>query len=110
MRNSEHEASAGKMLETSVQIYKQIEKSYNETLRRPICRAPGFLMGFRKVEVEWEIKEEDQMGYICEDCGFVFYGAGEICACPYCGKQRIRSVTGEEREQLRLITEQQKTD
>jgi len=50
MRNSPYEASAGKMLETSIQIYKQIETSYNETLRKPIYRIPVFMMGFRKAE------------------------------------------------------------
>lgn len=110
MRNSPEEASAVRMLETSIQIYTQIEKFYNETLRKPICRFPGFLMGFRKAEGDWEIKEEDQMTYICEDCGFVFYGAGEICECPYCGKRRIRPAAGEVNEQLQFITAQQQAD
>lgn len=110
MKNSPEEASAGRMLETSIQIYTQIEKHYNETLRKPICRFPGFLMGFRKAEGHWEIKKEDQMTYICEDCGFVFYGAGEIHECPYCGKQRIRPSTGEEKERLELFSAQQQAE
>lgn len=50
VRNSSYETSAEKMLETSNQIYAQIEKSYNETLQKPFYRVPGFLMGFRKAE------------------------------------------------------------
>lgn len=96
MRNSPEEASAGRMLETSIQIYTQIEKYYNETLRKPICRFPGLLMGFREAEEDWEIKEEESMTYICEECGFMFYGTGEINECPYCGKQRIRASAEEE--------------
>jgi DNA-directed RNA polymerase subunit RPC12/RpoP len=95
------------MLETSIQLYIQVEKIYNETLLKPICRVPGFLMGFRKVEGDWEIKEEDQMAYICEDCGFVFYGAGEIRECPYCGKQRIRVLAEEEISPLQPFLEWQ---
>jgi rubrerythrin len=110
MRNSQEQASAGRMLKTSIQIYKQVEKYYNETLRKPICRIPGLFMGFRKAEGDWEIKEEDQMTYICEDCGFVFYGAGEIHECPYCGKPRIRPAAEEVNEQLQFITAQQQTD
>jgi len=45
-----HEASASKMLETSIRISKQIEGTYNETLLKPIYRIPGFLMGFRKMK------------------------------------------------------------
>lgn len=50
MRNTPDEESAGRMLKTSIQIYAQIEKRYNETLQRPLYRLPGFLMGFRKAE------------------------------------------------------------
>ena len=57
-----------------------------------------------------ESKEEDPVIYICEDCGFVFYGAGEISECPYCGKQRIHDPSGEEVETLRPFLEWQKTD
>lgn len=66
IKNTPNEASAEKMLETSIQIYTQIEKRYNETLRKPIYRFPGLLMGFRKAEGDWEIKEEDQLWFITE--------------------------------------------
>lgn len=38
------------------------------------------------------------MTYYCEDCGFVFYGAGNIRECPYCGMQRIHVSSLEEAE------------
>lgn len=49
-RNSPDEASAERMLETSMHIYTRIEKSYNQTLKKPVYRIPGFLMGFRRAE------------------------------------------------------------
>jgi DNA-directed RNA polymerase subunit RPC12/RpoP len=104
-QNTPEEASAERMLETSIQIYTQIEKRYNETLQKPFYRVPAFMMGFHRAESNWEKKEEKQMTYICEDCGFEFYGAGEICECPYCGKQRIHTATGEEKERLRHLLE-----
>lgn len=42
------EASAGKMLETSIRIYDQIEGAYHQSLQKPMHQIPGFLMGFRK--------------------------------------------------------------
>jgi rubrerythrin len=107
MRNSQEEASAGRMLETSIQIYTQIEKYYNETLLKPICRVPGFLMGFRKVEGDWEIKEVNRMIYVCQNCGFVFCRTVEIKECPYCGKQRIRVSAEEEISPLQPFLEWQ---
>lgn len=50
MRNTPDEVTARRMLKTSIQIYTQIEKCYNETLRKPVYRIPGFLMGFRRAE------------------------------------------------------------
>lgn len=50
MRNTPDEVSARRMLKTSVQIYTRIENSYNQTLRKPVYRIPGLLMGFRRAE------------------------------------------------------------
>ncbi len=50
MRNTPDEMSARRMLKTSMQIYTRIEKSYNQSLRKPVYRIPGFLMGFRSAE------------------------------------------------------------
>ena len=110
MRNTPEEASAARMLETSIQIYTQIEKRYNETLQRQFYRVPAFMMGFHRAESNWDKKEEKQMTYICEDCGFVFYGAGEIRECPYCGRQRIHSAAETEDEQLRYLLERSNSD
>lgn len=63
MRNTPDEISARRMLKTSTQIYTQIEERYNETLRKPIYRVPGFLMGFRKAErqnADNNMKEENR--------------------------------------------------
>lgn len=49
MRGKSDEKAALRMFDTSFQIYLLVEKSYNETLRKPIYKVPGFLMGFRKV-------------------------------------------------------------
>ncbi|MDD4389567.1 MAG: hypothetical protein PHW03_02055 [Eubacteriales bacterium] len=62
MRNTPDEMSARKMLETSTQIYTQIEKRYNETFRKPRYRVLGLLMGFRKADRQKtdNNKKEDQ--------------------------------------------------
>ena len=83
---------------------------YIETLLKPTFRFPGPLMGRRKVEDTGGSKEKDPVIYICEECGFVFYGAGEIRECPYCGKQRVHDSSGEDVETLRPFLEQQKTE
>lgn len=50
------------------------------------------------------------MTYYCEDCGFVFYGAGEIKECPYCGMQRIYPSSREEISQIRPLLEPQESN
>lgn len=110
MKNTSEEASAERMLETSIQIYIQIEKRYNKTLQKPFYRIPGFLMGFHRAESNWEKKEEKPMTYICEDCRIVFYGAGEIRECPYCGRQRIHAAAEAENEQLRHLLDRTNAD
>lgn len=50
------------------------------------------------------------MTYYCEDCGFVFYGAGEIRECPYCGSQHIHASTREEVGMLRPLSEQKESN
>lgn len=51
-RNNAGKKGGIPVLETSIRIYIQIEKHYNETLRKPIYLFPGLLMGFRKSENE----------------------------------------------------------
>lgn len=41
------EHTAKHMLDTSAQIYEQIREAYNETLKNPVYRVPGVLMGFK---------------------------------------------------------------
>lgn len=50
------------------------------------------------------------MTYYCEDCGFVFYGAGDIKECPYCGMHRINASSREEINQIRTFSGQQESD
>ncbi len=44
--------------------------------------------------------------YACEDCGFLFYRAGEIEDCPSCEKNRLRLATKEEIKQLQSFLTQ----
>ncbi len=41
--------AAKKMIETSRQIYLQIEKNYNQTIKRPLYKIPSIIMGFREL-------------------------------------------------------------
>lgn len=43
---SPDERAARHMLDTSMHIYEQIRKSYEETRKRPLCRCVGVIMGF----------------------------------------------------------------
>lgn len=51
VRGSEREAAARRALESSrdicQSIRQSIRQSYSDALRRPLCRIPGYLMGFR---------------------------------------------------------------
>ncbi|MEG6523836.1 hypothetical protein [Desulfotomaculum sp. 1211_IL3151] len=48
------------------------------------------------------------MTYACEDCGFLFYRAGEVRECPSCEKNHIRSATKEETQRLQTLLERGK--
>ncbi len=110
MRGSPNEKTAARMLETSKKIYLQIEKSYRETLKKPLYLLPGLLMGFRMAENNRENGVANRMIYFCKECGFVFCRTGEIGECPYCGKKRIRPATEEEDEQLRPFLERKNSE
>lgn len=110
LRNSPEEASAGRILEKSIQTYLQKEKIYNETFLKPTCRFLGSLMGFRRAESSIESQEKDTVICICEDCGFTFHGAEGIRECPYCGKQRIHASSEEEIEKLQFILQSKLLD
>ena len=47
VRGSDSESAARRVLDSSREICNRICGSYNTALRRPICRIPGYLMGFR---------------------------------------------------------------
>lgn len=53
-------------------------------------------------------KGGDSITYACEDCGFLFYRAGEVKRCPSCEKKHIRSATGEETQRLQILLERGK--
>ncbi len=46
------------------------------------------------------------MTYACEECGFLFYRAGEAMDCPSCNKDRIRPTTCEETQRLHELLKQ----
>ena len=43
------------------------------------------------------------MTYACNDCGFLFYRAGAVDACPSCESTSIREATDAEREKYEEI-------
>lgn len=48
VRGSPEEQTAKRMIETSIEIYAQIERIYHEALKTPLYRLPGYLMGFHE--------------------------------------------------------------
>lgn len=48
-RDSPEEQTARHMFDTSSQIYEQIRSEYNKTIKKPVYRLPGILMGFRVI-------------------------------------------------------------
>ena len=47
VKGSPQELTARRVLSVSREIFQQIRDGYNQALRRPLCRIPGYLMGFR---------------------------------------------------------------
>ena len=47
VKSSPQEPTARRVLSVSREIFQQIRDGYNQALRRPLCRIPGYLMGFR---------------------------------------------------------------
>lgn len=47
-RGGENDALAENMLETKLMVYRKLAREYNELLKSPANRIPGFLMGFRE--------------------------------------------------------------
>lgn len=48
-RGSLEELTAKHMLDTSTQIYEQINAAYNKVFKNPIYWVPGVLMGFKNI-------------------------------------------------------------
>lgn len=51
-RGGENDAAAQKILENKLMVYREVEKSYNALIRRPLNRIPAYIMGFHPVGKE----------------------------------------------------------
>ncbi len=49
------------------------------------------------------------MTYVCENCGFLFYRAGEVKECPSCNVIVVRPATKEEIKRLQKLLLQGKS-
>lgn len=54
-RGGENDTAAKYILENKLMVYREIEKDYNTLLRRPLNRIPGYVMGFRPGNREYEM-------------------------------------------------------
>lgn len=45
-RGGENEAAALKILENKLLVYREVEKSYNALIKKPMNRIPAYIMGF----------------------------------------------------------------
>jgi len=45
-RGGENDAAALKILENKLLVYREVEKSYNALLKKPMNRIPACIMGF----------------------------------------------------------------
>ncbi len=45
-RGGENDAAAQKILENKLMVYREVEKSYNALIKRPMNRIPAYIMGF----------------------------------------------------------------
>lgn len=45
-RGGENDAAAQKVLENKLMVYREVEKDYNDLIRRMANRVPSFFMGF----------------------------------------------------------------
>ncbi len=48
-RGGENDATSHNILENKLMVYREVEKSYNELIKRPMHRIPAYIMGFRPV-------------------------------------------------------------
>lgn len=54
-RGGENDAAALNILENKLMVYREVEKNYNELLKRPMNRIPAYILGFHPVGKEHEI-------------------------------------------------------
>lgn len=54
-RGGENDASAKKILENKLMVYKDTVKKYNALLKRPMNRIPGYIMGFNPKNKEGDL-------------------------------------------------------
>jgi len=45
-RGGENDAAAHNVLENKLMVYREVEKDYNQLLKRPMNRIPAYIMGF----------------------------------------------------------------
>jgi hypothetical protein len=46
-RGGENDAASLNILENKLMVYREVKKSYNAMLKRPMNRIPAYIMGFR---------------------------------------------------------------
>lgn len=51
-RGGENDAMALKMLENKLMVYREVEKSYNNLLKKPWNRIPAYILGFHPIGKE----------------------------------------------------------
>lgn len=49
-RGGENDAAAYKILENKLMVYREVEKSYNALLKKPLNRIPAHIMGFHPTD------------------------------------------------------------
>lgn len=48
-RGGENDEAAKKILENKLMVYRELEKKYNEQLKKPMNRIPAYVLGFHPV-------------------------------------------------------------
>jgi hypothetical protein len=48
-RGGENDTAAQKILENKLMVYREVEKSYNALIKRPMNRIPAYILGFHPV-------------------------------------------------------------
>lgn len=51
-RGGDNDIAAQRILENRLMVYRELEKSYNKLLKRPMNRLPAYIMGFHSTGKE----------------------------------------------------------